>query len=391
MAHPILKGTQISINELTVAFYLEPLGFHKIPQRSMKSIELGLKGKELDLYHPERKIAVEYDGEYVHKNSENDLEKNRLLTNLGITLYRFREPKCSAISGNCYILEESKTFSKSLESALKEFVCHILKEDGKKIHFRNDMEEIQNFIRKRKRSSPHLFEQNVMSNGMTGTVIAMRSCKDIDVEFEDGKVAYHKYYKSFKNGNIAHPDATSAAKKEQRLYQSKIMNNGHVATVIEYRGWKNNTVKFDNGEIAYNVRWEKFKYGNIALPSSYVKNHIGERQLQKRGVAAEIISCRDANHIDVRFEDGVIVRNRKYADFKKGVIGHPDLASVRDKKDKERLGEIRQMNDGSIGKIISYKNACDIDVDFGENRIARHKAYANFASGKIRCPGEGRG
>lgn len=222
MARPILKGTQISINELILAFYLEPLGFHKIPQRSMKSIELGLKGKELDLYHPERKIAVEYDGEYVHKNSENDLEKNRLLTNLGITLYRFREPKCSAISGNCYILEESKTFSKSLESALKEFVCHILKEDGKKIHFRNDMEEIQNFIRKRKRSSLHLFEQNVMSNGMTGTVIAMRSCKDIDVEFEDGKVAYHKYYKSFKNGNIAHPDATSAAKKEQRLYQSKI-------------------------------------------------------------------------------------------------------------------------------------------------------------------------
>lgn len=133
---------------------------------------------------------------------------------------------------------------------------------------------------------------------------------------------------------------------------------------------------------------EKFKCGNIALPFSYVKNHIGDRQLQKRGVVAEIISCRDANHIDVCFEDGIIVRNRKYDDFKKGVIGHPNLATVRNKKDKERLGEIRQMNDGSIGKIISYKNACDIDVDFGENRIARHKACANFAGGKIRCPRE---
>lgn len=256
VAHLILKGTQISINELILAFYLEPLGFHKIPQRSIKSLELGMQGKELDLYHPERKIAVEYDGEYVHKNNENDLEKNMLLMDLGITLYRFREPKCFHISGNCYILEESKTFSKPLESALKEFVCHILKEDGKKINFPNDMEKIQNFMRKRKRNNLHLFEQNVMPNGMVGIMIAMRSCKDTDVEFEDGEVAYNKCYKSFKDGNIAHPNATSTAKKEQRLYQSKIMNNGYVATVIEYGGWKNNTVKFDNGETVYTVKWK---------------------------------------------------------------------------------------------------------------------------------------
>ena len=44
------------------------------------------------------------------------------------------------------------------------------------------------------------------------------------------------------------------------------------------------------------------------------------------------------------------------------------------------------MNDGTVGKIISYKNAGDIDVDFGENRIARHKAYANFVSGKLDVP-----
>lgn len=386
VAHPILKGTQISINELTLAFYLEPLGFHKIPQKSTESFELGLNGKELDFYDPEHKIAVEYDGEYVHKTSENDLEKNMLLMNLGITLYRFREPKCSDITGNCYILEETKAFSKSLERALQQFVCHILNEDEKKIDFQKDIEEIKKFIRKRKRSNLHLFEQNVMSNGMVGTIIAMRSCQDIVVKFEDGAIAYNKCYGSFKEGSIAHPNATSAAKKEQRLYQSKIMNNGHMATVIEYRGWKNNTVEFDNGEKVYHVKWENFECGKVGLPSSYIKNHIGERQLQKRGAVAEIISCRDANHIDVRFEDGIIIRNRKYNDFKKGVIGHPKLAPVRNRKEKERLGEIRKMNDGTVGKIISYKNAGDIDVDFGENRIARHKAYANFVSGKIRCP-----
>lgn len=52
----------------------------------------------------------------------------------------------------------------------------------------------------------------------------------------------------------------------------------------------------------------------------------------------------------------------------------------------ERIGEKREMNCGSVGRIIEYRNAEDIDIDFGEGRIARHKKYANFVKGSIRIP-----
>lgn len=62
IAHPTIFGGNVSQNELVIKFYLEPLGFMRIPQRSRLSNKIGLKGKELDLYNEEVRIAIEYDG-----------------------------------------------------------------------------------------------------------------------------------------------------------------------------------------------------------------------------------------------------------------------------------------------------------------------------------------
>lgn len=75
-----------------------------------------------------------------------------------------------------------------------------------------------------------------MNNGMNAIVKTYRNSHDMDIQFEDGEIAKHVSCRDFENGNVAHPDATSAAKKEQRIYQSKIMNNGHVATVLKWNG-----------------------------------------------------------------------------------------------------------------------------------------------------------
>lgn len=386
VSHPILKGTQISFNELVIAFYLEPLGFEKVSQRSTLSKKIGMNGKEIDLYNQKTKIAVEYDGEYAHADVEKDTEKNILLADLGIKVYRFREPKCPVIDGNNYILADTKNLSKSLESCLRDFVGNVLNYDSSKIDFEKDEAEIKQFVRMRKRNSLHLFEENVMSNGMKCTIVEMTSCRDITVMFEDGVIVRDRDYGSFKKGNIAHPDETSEAKKNKRLFQKRIMNNGHEATVIEYDGWDKLVIEFDNGEKVYNRNWWSFENGKIGLPSSYVKNCIGERKLQKRGMFAEIISCVDANHIDVRFDDGTIIKNRKYSDFINGIIGNPNLLPARNRKDTERIGEVRVMNDGSTGTIVAYRNAGDIDIDFGDGRIARHKKYAHFSAGRVKCP-----
>lgn len=386
VAHPVMKGFQLSINELVLAFYLEPLGFEKVRQRSERSNELGLDGKEIDLYDEKRKIAVEYDGEYVHRDVQKDREKNELFGKLGITVYRFREPRCPNIGGNCYVLSETKALSKSLEAKLRLFFGEVLGRDESEVDFERDEEILSKYVRTRKRNCLHLFEERVMSNGMKCKIIEMVSCKNITVEFEDGAVLYNRNYSSFRKGNIAHPNETSKAKREKRLCQRRKMNNGHEAWIIAYDAWDKVTVEFDNGEIVYNKSWSAFSAGEIGLPSSYVKNCIGLRKFQKRGMFAEIIFAKDANHIDVCFDDGTIIRNRKVEDFLKGNIANPNLLPARKRKDKERLGMRRIMHDGNIGTLITYRNAGDIDVDFGDGRVAKHKAYANFVKGSVKCP-----
>ena len=55
----------------------------------------------------------------------------------------------------------------------------------------------------------------------------------------------------------------------------------------------------------------------------------------------------------------------------------------------DRTGEERVNNFGSKMKIINYKNANDIDIYFEEyNWVAKNKAYTNFIKGKINCPYE---
>ena len=108
IAHPTIHGGNVSQNELVLRFYLESLGFVRIPQRSKRSDRVGLEGKELDLYNDKLKIAIEYDGEYSHTKNKDDEGKNKIVEKLGIKLYRFREPGCSGVSGRNYILEDSR-------------------------------------------------------------------------------------------------------------------------------------------------------------------------------------------------------------------------------------------------------------------------------------------
>lgn len=45
IAHPTISGGNVSQNELVLRFYLESLGFVRIPQRSKRSDRVGLEGK----------------------------------------------------------------------------------------------------------------------------------------------------------------------------------------------------------------------------------------------------------------------------------------------------------------------------------------------------------
>lgn len=48
-----------------------------------------------------------------------------------------------------------------------------------------------------------------------------------------------------------------------------------------------------------------------------------------------------------------------------------------------RIGEEKIMNCGTKAKIIQYRNAIDIDVEFESGYVSEHKTYGNFISGRI--------
>ena len=324
IAHPTIPGGNVSQNELVLRFYLESLGFVRIPQRSKRSDRVGLEGKELDLYNDKLKIAIEYDGEYSHTKNKDDEGKNKIVEKFGIKLYRFREPGCSGVSGRNYILEDSRFMSASLECCLKSFVRDVLKKDDKFINFEKDKRTIKEYVSNNKRATIHLYEKKKMNNGMVAEIIKMSSCRNITVQFEDGEIV--------------------------------------------------------------KTRWERFSTGSVAVPSCYARNHIGDKKIQNRGnEEAEIIEVKDANHITVKFKDGTIVKDRKYEDFIHGAIGKPGIPQLRRTLKNERLWTEKIMRNGMKAKIVRYGSANDIDIKFSNGTIVMHKTYANFCSGSVAC------
>ena len=80
---------------------------------------------ELDIYIPELKIAVEYDGYIWHSKEENlkrDINKNLLCKNSGITLIRIRE------NGLCYLKNSINIFREDVKSdkALEKLIIEVL-------------------------------------------------------------------------------------------------------------------------------------------------------------------------------------------------------------------------------------------------------------------------
>lgn len=100
---------------------------------------------------------------------------------------------------------------------------------------------------------------------------------------------------------------------------------------------------------------------------------------------AEIIEVKDANHITVKFKDGTIVKDRKYEDFIHGAIGKPGIPQLRRTLKNERLWTEKIMRNGMKAKIVRYGSANDIDIKFSNGTIVMHKTYANFCSGSVAC------
>lgn len=113
------------------------------------------------------------------------------------------------------------------------------------------------------------------------------------------------------------------------------------------------------------------------------KNRTGENNLMNCGMEATIIHDDGWNKITVQFEDGTIVENRSYDQFKDGRINNPNLPNHNF---KDRTGETRTMNNGEQATIIKYIKDNNITIQFDNGYVVENQKCSNFKAGKLESP-----
>lgn len=111
---------------------------------------------------------------------------------------------------------------------------------------------------------------------------------------------------------------------------------------------------------------------------------VGEKSKANNGMEMKIIGYRSSSDIDVQFEDGTIVKGKRYQQFKRGEIANPNVKKKTLRAD--RLGNEITAKNGQKMKIIAYRSAYDVDVQFEDGTKVNNRSYANFEKGSIRNP-----
>lgn len=103
-------------------------------------------------------------------------------------------------------------------------------------------------------------EENIMNNGAKAKILSYRNHRDIDIIFEDSTIRTTTY-ENFLNGCVLNQNCN------RHINESKLMNNGMLATIIRWTNFDNIDVRFANNYIAYNKTYQSFCNGEIANPT----------------------------------------------------------------------------------------------------------------------------
>ena len=72
--------------------------------------------------------------------------------------------------------------------------------------------------------------------------------------------------KNFNEEVFLHPDKTKEAKAQRRIGETRMMNCGKKATIITYRTSHDIDVQFEDGVVVYNKKYSMFQNGSIGYP-----------------------------------------------------------------------------------------------------------------------------
>lgn len=142
---------------------------------------------------------------------------------------------------------------------------------------------------------------------------------------------------------------------------------------------------------------------SVSPMEKFKKERIGLINTAKNGQKMTIIGYEGSRKVKIKFEDGTIVENKCFEEFKRGHIHNPNkplphkvpdtkavaikAAKTRLAKDlKERLGKKTTASNGQEMSIIAYRSAKDLDVQFEDGTIITNRTYNHFKLGTIKNP-----
>lgn len=238
-------------------------------------------------------------------------------------------------------------------------------------------------------------ESKVLPNGLTATIIGYRNNKDIDIQFSDGRIAYHLAYSHFKKGDISGKNRWSVVTKNDRLGTVKTMKCGLDAKVVRYNDSKDIDVEFFDGDVV-NTKWKEFILGEVH--PSWADSHYGVREkfrkiyegmtcVASNGMKMTCVEYRTQNDLDVVFEDGYRATTR-LNNFLRGSVKNPNK-SVYDHKGSRHVGETGINTQNNKMVILEYRAWDDITVKFADGTIVK-STYGQFKVGKIENPNQPR-
>ena len=231
-----------------------------------------------------------------------------------------------------------------------------------------------------------------MHCGLKATIIAYRNSKDIDVQFENGTIRKHTAVNNFKRCELS---PTKARTQDENIKKytgmTRTMTCGMKATIIKYRKATNIDVQFENEIIREHTNIYDFERGHISyakqkLPTTNEnkQKYLGMTHKMKCGMKATIIAYHTSKDIDIQFENGEIHKHKGLYAFQNGQIAPENYQQLS--INKRYLGKTKMMSCGLKATIIVCRNSQDIDVQFEDGTIREHIRTDYFNTTHIAHP-----
>ena len=112
-----------SVSEKTVLYYLKKSNAYKEIFENYKDDNVKL---ELDIYIPEIRTAIEYDGERWHRDIKKDLKKDIMCNDNNIRIIRLRENGCPNYKSNSYKIILNNNKISGIEDAVSKLLDYLL-------------------------------------------------------------------------------------------------------------------------------------------------------------------------------------------------------------------------------------------------------------------------